>query len=193
MLPFPKSTAVVTNPTRGAKPLRHRVAVRDRRCKTFCLSAVLYGECREPCHGGAIHQCVSKSEKERALKIKQAYLVLSSIIVAVIALLYGLSPQWFARSFLGVRDLDVNLAHILRAVMGLYIGFGLFWLFSALSNRHSSTAVLTTFIFAAGLVSGRIVSLVADGLPSPLLVGYTVAELAILPVAYWIYRLPEER
>jgi hypothetical protein len=78
---------------------------------------------------------VSTSEKKRPLKIKQAYLVLSSIIVAVIALLYGLSPQWFARLFLGVRDLDVNLAHILRAVMGLYVGFGFFWLFSALSNR----------------------------------------------------------
>ena len=142
---------------------------------------------------GVIHQCVSTIEKERALKLKQAYLVLSSIIVAVIALLYGLSPQWFARSFLGVRDLDVNLAHILRAVMGLYVGFGLFWLFSALSNRHRNTAVLTTLIFAAGLVSGRIISLVADGLPSPLLVGYTVAELALLPVAYLVYRLPEER
>ena len=127
------------------------------------------------------------------MKIKQAYLVLSSIVVAVIALMYGLSPQWFARSFLGVRDLDVNLAHILRAVMGLYVGFGLFWLFSALGNRSSNNAVLTTLIFAAGLVSGRIISLVADGLPSPLLVGYTVAELAILPVAYWVYRLPEER
>jgi hypothetical protein len=23
--------------------------------KTFCLSAFLYGECREPCHGGASH------------------------------------------------------------------------------------------------------------------------------------------
>lgn len=139
------------------------------------------------------HQCVSTIEKELALKIKQAYLVLSSIIVAVIALMYGLSPQWFARSFLGVRDLDVNLAHILRAVMGLYVGFGLFWLSSAFSNRHRNTAVLTTLIFAAGLVSGRIISLVADGLPSPLLVGYTVAELALLPVGYWVYRLPEER
>ena len=140
---------------------------------------------------GVIHQCVSTNRKERALKIKQAYPVLAAITVAGIAFLYGLSPQWFARSFLGVRDLDVNLAHILRAVMGLYVGFSLFWLFSAQSNRQRNTAVLTTWIFAAGLVSGRIISLVFDGLPSPLLVGYTVAELAILPVAYWVYRLPE--
>lgn len=52
---------------------------------------------------------------------------------------------------------------------------------------------LTTFIFAAGLVSGRLVSLLADGLPSRILVIYTVAELALAPLAYWVYRLPEDR
>ena len=126
------------------------------------------------------------------LNIKQAYLIVAFIVVASIALLYGVSPQWFARSFLGVADLDRNFAHILRAVMGLYIGFGLFWLFAALSNKHKNAAVLTTLIFAAGLVSGRLISLLADGLPSPILVIYTVAELALVPLAYWVYRLPDE-
>jgi hypothetical protein len=53
--------------------------------------------------------------------------------------------------------------------------------------------VLTTLILAAGLVSGRIVSLVADGLPSRILVIYTLAELLLVPIAYWVYRLPESR
>jgi hypothetical protein len=127
------------------------------------------------------------------VKIKQAYLFVAFFVVVVIALLYGISPRWFARSFLGVADLNPNLAHILRAVMGLYIGFGLFWLFAASSSRHRNTAVLTTLVFAAGLASGRLVSLFADGLPSRILVIYTVAELALLPLAYWVYRLPEER
>jgi hypothetical protein len=127
------------------------------------------------------------------MKIKQAFLILAFVMVAIIALLYGVSPQWFARSFLGVVDLNLNVAHILRAIMGLYIGLGLFWLFAASSSKHRNTAVLTTVIFAAGLVSGRIVSLFADGLPSPILVFYTVIELALVPVAYWVYRLPEER
>jgi len=35
------------------------------------------------------------------------------------------------------------------------------------------------------------VSLLADGIPSPLLVFYTVIELALVPVAIWVYRLPE--
>jgi hypothetical protein len=113
--------------------------------------------------------------------------------VGIIALLYGVSPQWFAKSFLGVADLDRNMAHILRAIMGLYMSFALFWLFAALGNKHRNTAVLTTLIFAAGLVSGRLISLFADGVPSRILVIYTLAELALVPLAYWVYRLPEDR
>jgi len=70
------------------------------------------------------------------------------------SLVYGVSPQWFAKSFLGVVDLDRNMAHILRAIMGLSMSFAIFWLFAASSNKHRNTAVLTTLIFAAGLVSG---------------------------------------
>jgi uncharacterized membrane protein len=127
------------------------------------------------------------------MNIKQAYLIFASVGVGIIALLYGVSPQWFAKSFLGVADLDRNMAHILRAIMGLYMSFALFWLFAALDNKHRNTAVLTTLIFAAGLVSGRLISLFADGVPSRILVIYTLAELALVPLAYWVYRLPEDR
>ena len=135
------------------------------------------------------HSC--PSGEELPLRIKQAYLILTFFVVATVAMLYGISPQWFARRFLGVAEVDRNLAHILRAVIGLSIGMGLFWLFAATRSRHRNTAVLTTLVFAAGLASGRIISLVADGLPARLLVAYTVAELVIVPVAYLVYRLPE--
>ena len=127
------------------------------------------------------------------MRMKQAFLILAFVTVSIIALLYGISPQWFARTFLGVEDLNLNVAHILRAVMGLYLGLALFWLFAALGNTHRNTAVLTTLIFAAGLVSGRLISLLADGVPSRILVIYTLAELALVPLAYWVYRLPEDR
>jgi len=127
------------------------------------------------------------------VNIKQAYLIFAFVGVASIGLLYGISPQWFAQSFLGVADLDRNMAHILRAIMGLYMGFALFWLFAALGNKPRNPAVLTTLVFAAGLVSGRLISLVADGIPSRILVIYTLAELALVPLGYWVYRLPEDR
>jgi len=123
--------------------------------------------------------------------IKKYFLLLAFSMVAIIALLYGVSPQWFAHTFLGVTELDLNIAHILRAVMGLYIALGLFWFYAAFSDLYRNTAVLTTVIFAAGLVSGRIISFFTDGRPSALLVFYAVIELALVPIAVWVFRLPE--
>jgi Domain of unknown function (DUF4345) len=125
------------------------------------------------------------------MKIKQYFLMFAAVAVSVIALAYGVSPRWFARAFLGISELDLNVAHILRAVMCLYLALGAFWFHSAFSERHRNTAVLTCAIFAGGLVIGRLLSLFADGQPAPLLVFYTILELGLIPVAYWIYRLPE--
>ena len=125
------------------------------------------------------------------MKFKQYFLIFAFCVVSIIALLYGVSPTWFAQTFLGISELDLNVAHILRAVMGLYLALGVFWLCAAFSEKHRNTAVLTCLIFAGGLVMGRIVSLFADGQPKPLLVLYMVFELALLPIGYWIYRLPE--
>jgi hypothetical protein len=126
------------------------------------------------------------------MKIKKYYLIFTFFTVLVIALLYGISPQWFALTFLDVSELDLNLAHILRAVMGLYIALGLFWLFGAFCDKYRNTAVLTTAVFAGGLVTGRIISFFADGQPSALLLLYIAMELSLVPIAYWIFKLPDE-
>ena len=46
------------------------------------------------------------------MKLKKAFLIIAFAMVSIIALLYGLDPAWFARTFLGVDDLSVNFAHI---------------------------------------------------------------------------------
>lgn len=68
---------------------------------------------------------------------------------------------------------------------------GLFWLYAAFHAPFRSAAILTTAIFCGGLVVGRIVSLFNEGLPAPLLTFYVVAELVLVPVAWWVYRLDE--
>ena len=125
------------------------------------------------------------------MQLKKAFLILAFTVVAIIALLYGISPSWFASTFLGVNDLGLNLSHILRAVMCLYLALGCFWLFSAFSDTHRDTAILTTILFSGGLVTGRIVSFVVDGQPAPLLMIYAALEFALVPIAYWIYTRPE--
>jgi hypothetical protein len=125
------------------------------------------------------------------MQIKKAFLILAFAVVSIIALLYGISPTWFASTFLGVTDLNLNFAHILRALMCLYLALGCFWLFSAFSATLRNTAILTTIVFAGGLVIGRLASFIVDGPPAPLLIIYAAMELALVPIAYWIYMRPE--
>jgi hypothetical protein len=126
------------------------------------------------------------------MKAKRYFLIFAFVVVSIIALLYGISPQWFAQTFLDINELSISSSHILRALMCLYLAFGVFWLYSAFSDRYRNTAVLTTVIFSGGLVIGRIGSLLMDGWPKPLLVLYLFLELGLIPVALWIFKLPEE-
>jgi hypothetical protein len=125
------------------------------------------------------------------MHIKQAYLIFAFVAVAVIALFYGVSPDWFGRTFLDVNDLDAYLAHILRAVMGLYLALGLFWLYAAFHQPYRDAAILTTIVFCAGLVSGRLISLVVDGRPAPLLLLYVAMEFALVPIGLWVFKQPD--
>jgi hypothetical protein len=136
---------------------------------------------------------IAHLQETKAMSLKKAFLMLAFAMVSIIALLYGLDPSWFARTFLGVDDLSVNFAHILRAIMCLYLVLGCFWLFSAFSDTHRDSAMLTTIIFAGGLVIGRLVSFIVDGQPAPLLILYAALEFAIVPIAWWIYAQPNER
>ena len=125
------------------------------------------------------------------MNIKKAFLITAFFAMLVLALLYGLSPGWFVRTFFDIAEIPTDIAHIFRAIMGLYIALGLFWLFSAFSDRYRSAGVATVVVVAAGLVTGRLISLFMDGVPSPLLVSYIAIELLIIPVALWVFRLPE--
>jgi len=123
--------------------------------------------------------------------IKRAFLILAFAMASVIALLYGISPAWFAKTFLGMTGLSLDLAHIFRAVMCLYLALACFWLFAAFSDSHRNSAILTTIVFSAGLVTGRLMSFLVDGQPSPLLIFYAAIELLLVPIATWVYMRPD--
>ena len=109
----------------------------------------------------------------------------------MIALLYGVAPHWFALKFLCVPELDIDLALISRAVICLYLALGLCRLFAAYSDKFRNTAVLTAGIFSAALMRGRIISFFVGGQSSPLLAHYISLVFVLVPVAYWVFKLPE--
>lgn len=125
------------------------------------------------------------------MNIKKAYLIFAFCAVSTIALLYGIDPGWFARTFLDMPAAGRDFAHILRAVTGLYLALGCFWLYAAFRPDYRNPAIVTTAVFAGGLVLGRLLSLALDGWPSPLLVFYIVLELGLVPIALWVLRRPD--
>jgi len=119
--------------------------------------------------------------------LKKGLLIFSFFTISAIALLYGASPEWFFGTFLvDSQPPNIDQSHILRAVMMLYIALGLFWLWSAFSEQYRDAGLLVLCIFCGGLVAGRILSVVVDGVPSPILLLYIAMELGMVPICIWL-------
>lgn len=64
--------------------------------------------------------------------------------------------------------------------MGLYLATIVLWLAGAIRGGPlMRTALIAEVVFMSGLAAGRLLSLVLDGWPSPMLIAYTVAELVL--------------
>jgi hypothetical protein len=124
--------------------------------------------------------------------VRQGFLVSVFMAVMVVALGYGASPEFFTGTLLGSAAADTNTSHILRAVMGLYIANGLFWLYGAFNAKARDYAIAAFGLFCASLLAGRILSLLIDGMPSPLLLVYTGIEVVSIPMSIWMYRMGED-
>lgn len=124
--------------------------------------------------------------------LKKGLLVLSFATICVIGLLYGISPKWFFEGFLASSPgPSIDQTHILRAVMMLYIGLGLFWLYCAFSDKYRDAGIIVLAVFCGGLVAGRILSVIVDGIPSPILILYIFLELSLVPICIWLLRRDE--
>lgn len=123
------------------------------------------------------------------MNFKKALLVISFGTISVIGLLYGVTPEWFFKTFLIDSEApSIDQSHILRAVMMLYLGLGGFWLYCAFSDKYRDAGIIVLAIFCGGLVSGRILSILVDGKPSPILLLYVGMELGIVPVCIWLLK-----
>ena len=123
------------------------------------------------------------------MQLKKVLLILSFVTICIIALLYGISPQWFFDTFLLTsQDPSIDQSHILRAVMMLYIALGFFWLYCAFSDKYRDSGIIVLAVFCGGLVAGRILSVIVDGIPSPLLILYIFMELSLVPICFWLMR-----
>ena len=109
----------------------------------------------------------------------RSFLIFCAVGLVPIALGYGAKPAVTLNALFGINVDTANLTHIMRAVMGLYLGMVVLWLWGAFRTSMTSTALVACAVFMLGLAAGRILSFILDGLPHWLLVVYAVLEILL--------------
>ncbi len=119
----------------------------------------------------------------KILKIHNLDLAISSTIVFPCAIIYGFQSNLLFNAPVNTID----HATILKAIMGLYLGFGILWIIGIFNKYYWKTATISNMIFMIGLGLGRIISLITDGIPSVIFVVGTVGELVLGLYALYIF------
>jgi hypothetical protein len=109
----------------------------------------------------------------------RTYLIVSALGLVVVALTYGVAPSAVLPRVLDLTVEGTDLTHIFRAYMGLYLGMIALWVLGAFRPSVTRAAVIAEIAFMFGLALGRVLSIILDGVPSVLLVGYTIAEIVL--------------
>ncbi len=115
-------------------------------------------------------------------------LIFCAVGLIPIALGYGAKPAVSLGALFDIAVDNTNLTHIMRAVMGLYFGMVVIWLWGAFSRSMAGPALVACAVFMLGLAAGRILSFVLDGMPHWLLIVYAILEVALGVVAVFLYK-----
>ena len=112
------------------------------------------------------------------------FLLVAAVGLTPIALAYGLVPAITVPMLYGVEIDSVNVTHIFRAVMGLYLAMIVFWILGATRESLRFAGLCSVVVFMGGLAMGRLLSLFLDGIPGALLVIYLLLEVGFALVAF---------
>jgi hypothetical protein len=108
---------------------------------------------------------------------KNLHLLVSLSIVVPTAIIYG-SPSILPQQ-LDIQVNTIDLSNMLKAIMGLYLGISLVWILGIWKTEYWKMATQLNILFMLTLASGRIVSMVTDGLPTGGYIFGVIAEFTI--------------
>ena len=114
------------------------------------------------------------------MKFSRFYLIFSAVGLLPIALSYGVDPNRILPQLLQIHPVEGGVIPIFRAIMGLYLATIVLWLLGAIRGGWlMRTALISEIVFMVGLVAGRLLDLLLNGWPSPMLIIYAVAEILL--------------
>lgn len=116
------------------------------------------------------------------------HLIISVLIVIPAALLYGLFPDKALPFFFDFEVRTTDLKNVFRAIMGLYLAFAVIWILGIFKADFWKIATISNFVFMFGLVFGRMLSILLDGIPSPAFSMGIIGELILGLFALYQYR-----
>ena len=119
----------------------------------------------------------------------RTFLLFCVVGLVPVALSYGARPSLSLDVLFGISVESTNLTHIMRAVMGLYLGMIVIWIWGAFSKPMAGPALVSCAVFMLGLAAGRTLSFLLDGMPHWLLVVYAVLEVVLGAIAIALYRI----
>jgi hypothetical protein len=117
--------------------------------------------------------------------MKNLHLILSTIILIPVALGYGIAPKTVLPLLLNIRIETIDMLNICRAIMVLYLAISALWLMGIYNKKYWFTATITNIFLMGGLALGRILSLVLDGMPSPIFLWGTLGEMVLAVFAFY--------
>jgi len=116
----------------------------------------------------------------------RVYLLMITVGLFPIALSYGVDPANVLPKLLGFPVEAPNETQIFRALMCLYLGMCLFCALAAFRRAWQRVALIWAIIFMASLATGRLLSIILEGMPASLLNWYLVVEAAMAGFGLWI-------
>lgn len=114
------------------------------------------------------------------IQIRNLHLGIASLTIILVGLSYGLCPSLFLPLLFDFKVENVDLSHVFRAMMGLYLGFASYWIIGVFKEEHWRGATLSSIVFMGGLAIGRMVSILIDGIPSVVFLIGTVMEILFM-------------
>lgn len=119
---------------------------------------------------------------------KNLHLILSVLIVIPAALFYGLFPDEALPVLFDFEVQTTDLKNVFRAILGLYLAFSTVWILGIFQVSFWKIATVSNVVFMFGLVFGRMLSMILDGIPSPAFAIGIIGELILGLFAFYQYR-----
>ena len=113
------------------------------------------------------------------MNYRRIFLFILSISFILITIAHIVYPQKAFLFFFGV-EADYHCNPLIdRALRGVYLGFGLFWMIGVYVEKVRRAALFSLVVFMFGLAAGRVWNVAFDGITDRCLFVYLLIEIMI--------------